>query len=212
MNTPWSPGSFESEPLTKRSWALQETCPLKSSAALQNTQKMYFECNNGIVSEDGACFEDRLCALHRRKESQVKEADHEAWNSLIWTYGDRKLSKPTDKLPALSGLARLFEQRLGAKYVAGLWSDDLIEGLAWQCLGSKKLLSGPRSGYTGPSWSWANYEGLAATGVRKFGFKDIAEIKDWHVEPKTNANPYGEVKEAWIRHSSTFDQTHSKAP
>jgi hypothetical protein len=192
------PADFQNEPLTTRGWALQERV-LARRVLHFNTRKMYFECDNGITGEDGSRVNERLCPLPGRKASKNDISEREIWNSILWRYGDRKFTKVTDKMPALSGLARLFEQRSDAKYVAGLWSDDLIEGLAWQCIGSRSLLSDEESTYMGPSWSWANYSGVAATGVRKRGFKDMAEIKDWHVEAKTDSNPYGEVKDAWIK-------------
>lgn len=88
-----------------------------------------------------------------------------------------KLAKSTDKLPALCGFASLFTRRLGAEYVPGLWSDVLIEGLACQDLGSGKISSEACSGYIGLTWSWANYDGIAVTGVRRNNLKDAAEIK-----------------------------------
>jgi hypothetical protein len=190
------PRGFDLEPLSTRGWALQERV-LAKRVLHYNTQKMYFECNHGIESEDGHRVEQRLCSLRESTHTELEGIDRKLWNRLLWTYGDRKLTKPTDKLPAMSGLAKLFEQRLRAKYVAGLWSNDLIEGLAWQGLGSKRQFSELSDTYTGPSWSWANYDGIAVTG-RERGFEDIAEIKDWSVEVKTDANPYGEVKDAWI--------------
>jgi hypothetical protein len=194
----WRPGEFETESLSRRGWALQERV-LAKRVLHYNAEKMYFECNHGIIGEDDSRVKHRLCSLQESEQSQLEGAGHKMWNHLVWTYGDRKFTKPTDKLPAMSGLAKLFEQRLGAKYVAGLWSDDFIEGLAWQGLASRRQFSELSGVYTGPSWSWANYDGIAATGVRERGFKDVAVVEDWSVELKTDMNPYGEVKNAWIR-------------
>jgi hypothetical protein len=77
-----------------------------------------------------------------------------------------------------------------------LWSDSLIEGLAWQGIGRRAPNS--TTEYTGPSWSWASYDGVAATGLRG-DWKDVAKIEDWHVELRNEGNPFGEVKNAWIR-------------
>jgi hypothetical protein len=96
----------------------------------------------------------------------------------------------------MSGLARLFEQRFRAKYVTGLWSNALIEGLAWQGLGDRKAMDNGE--YIGPSWSWVSYAGIAATGLQE-SWIDTAEVLEWHVDLKNEANPYGEVKDAWIR-------------
>jgi hypothetical protein len=158
---------------------------------------MHFECNNGIADEDGCRLENKPYSLCGSKASLLEGV--KTWNDLLWTYGDRKLTiKATNKLPAMSGLAKLFAKQLRVGYVAGLWSNDLIEGLAWQSIRPMKLLSGLGGGYNGPSLSWANYDGITATGVRNGGFTYVAGIKDWYVNMKTDASPYGEVESAWI--------------
>ncbi|KAE9363904.1 HET-domain-containing protein [Stipitochalara longipes BDJ] len=198
--------SFEGEPLSGRGWALQERV-LARRILHYNTRQILLECNHGIVGEDGCSFDYRyscnLSEIHDIKERQNKKCENSQlgperhmWNNLLWSYGNRKLTKATDKLPAISGLAKLFKSRFGAEYVAGLWSDGLIEGLAWQGLGNKAPNSATQ--YTGPSWSWASYDGIAATGLRG-EWKDVAKIEDWHVELQNEGNPFGEVKNAWIR-------------
>ncbi|KAI0850671.1 heterokaryon incompatibility protein-domain-containing protein [Daldinia vernicosa] len=53
------------------------------------------------------------------------------WLTIIENYSSRQLTKPTDTLPALSGLAKEFHQATGDTYVAGLWKMDIIQGLTW---------------------------------------------------------------------------------
>jgi hypothetical protein len=68
--------------------------------------------------------------------------------------------------------------------------------LAWQGIGHRAPTS--TTEYTGPSWSWASYDGIAATGLRG-EWKDVAKIEDWHVELQNEQNPFGSVRTAWIR-------------
>ena len=194
----WGIGEFKSEPLTNRGWALQERV-LANRLLHYNSRHMYFECNHGIVGEDGCGSDKRYCDLTEDKKQKTPSIglrrETDTWNSLIWAYGQRELTKATDKLPAISGLARLFETP-GSQYVAGLWSSSFIEGLTWQCLGHRAPVSAEE--YTGPSWSWASYDGIAATGLQE-GWKDIAQIENWQADLKNEENPYGEVENAWIR-------------
>jgi hypothetical protein len=198
--------NFEAEPLSGRGWALQERV-LARRILHYNTRQIYLECNHGIMGEDGCSFEHRygcnLSELHETKDPQNKKyqnsqfgPERSMWNRLLWSYGTRELTKATDKLPAISGLAKVFKSQFGTEYVAGLWSDALIEGLAWQGIGRRAPNSTTQ--YTGPSWSWASYDGIAATGLRG-KWKDVAKIEDWHVELQNEGNPFGEVKNAWIR-------------
>ncbi|RYP13316.1 hypothetical protein DL767_010802 [Monosporascus sp. MG133] len=224
---PWVGGFNASEPLAERGWALQERVLARRVLHFNNRQ-MYWECDDGCVGEDGFREERRYCDIYGSElepgSDPVGEKDEwrgennaaaggrgaggregrgsgrrglgNIWYELLWAYGGRKLTKKTDKLPAMSGLAMLMEKRYGAKYVAGLWSDSLIEGLAWKGLSDHAPAS--RSEYIGPSWSWASYSGIAATGLEE-GWRDVAEVQDWHVRVKNERNPYGEVAAAWIR-------------
>lgn len=82
--------------------------------------------------------------------------------------------------------------------MAGLWSDALIEGLAWQGLQSTKDPQAPTSQtYIAPSWSWVSYDGITTTGKGK-NWREITEVLDYHLELKTRY-PYGELKDGWIR-------------
>lgn len=202
----FSSTEFAAEPLTKRGWALQERV-LGKRVIHYNDRQIYFECDKGLFAEDGSHQETRHCRLNDRlspsKElhtSSESETDYEAdlglWHGLVWAYGSRKLSKSTDRMPAISGLARLFHRRLGGQYVAGLWSRAMIEGLAWQGLGERAPAS--RDQYVGPSWSWTSYAGIGATGLSP-GWVDVAHVLDWHVDLKHEANPFGELEDAWVR-------------
>lgn len=197
---------FLNEPLTKRGWALQERV-LGKRVVHYNDRQIYFECDQGIFAEDGSHQEQRHCRLNDRlspsRESPTSsesfpdyEADLRLWYALVWAYGRRRLSRPTDRMPAISGLARLFHKRFGGQYVAGLWSKAMIEGLAWQGLGERAPAC--RDQYIGPSWSWTSYAGIGAMGL-KSGWVDVAQILDWHVDLKHEANPFGEAEDAWVR-------------
>jgi hypothetical protein len=195
-------GSFGSEPLSQCGWALQERVLSRRNLHYCRDQ-LYFECNHGILGENGCYVDRRFCDINKAYEPEaakfrppLHDGHRLLWNSVLREYGRRKLSRPTDKLPAMSGIARLFQERLGAEYVAGLWSDTLIEGLAWQCFKDRSPLDD--AVHTGPSWSWAGYRGIAATGLRQ-DWKDSAEVLEWHVDHKDESKPYGEVKNAWIR-------------
>lgn len=182
--------SFSTEPLTERGWALQErTMPQRTLH--YNDRQMYFECVHGIEAEDGHMSSTTKNFLYQYfPDFELAIAN---WNSLIGDFSKRKLSRNTDRLPALSGWAKKLQKAIGADYVAGLWSNTLVQGLAWECKGERKPAS-PEE-YIGPSWSWASYGGTVSCS--KFEWA-IAEALGWHAEPKEEANPFGEVREAWI--------------
>lgn len=105
------------------------------------------------------------------------------WYLTTAEYSDRRLTKLSDRLPAFSGLARLFHQITGDEYCAGLWRNDICRGLLWQyravrsernetldlfsisfdelAAGASERIVNDRVKPTGngPSWSWISLEG-----------------------------------------------------
>ncbi|KAM5360299.1 hypothetical protein ACJZ2D_013858 [Fusarium nematophilum] len=88
-----------------------------------------------------------------------------AWASIMENYSGRNLTQPKDKLSAISGLASFVvdTKDLGPEsYLAGLWAEDLVEGLLWYV--SSRRASRPSSIYIAPTWSWASLTG----GIKYF--------------------------------------------
>jgi hypothetical protein len=67
------------------------------------------------------------------------------WIKIIENYSCRALTKATDSLPALSGIASEFHRATGDTYVAGLWKGDMLRGLCWVSIASVSSLSMPLS-------------------------------------------------------------------
>jgi hypothetical protein len=80
-----------------------------------------------------------------------------AWGSTMEEYPGRDLTHPRDKTSAISGLASFVVRCQGlaeGSYLAGLWREDLVEGLLWYV-----CQPGPAnhiSTYIAPTWSWAS--------------------------------------------------------
>ncbi|ESA42159.1 HET-domain-containing protein [Neurospora crassa] len=128
-----------------------------------------------------------------------------AWHLLIQTYTKTSLSFPSDKLIAISGLAKLF-QSLAKRddYVAGLWRPWLEGELLWvnaspQCLGAKATTKRPEI-YRAPSWSWASIDGPLSTGTPMkgpdHGFKiRVEDVQlSYLTEDKTGAVTGGQLR------------------
>ncbi|KAF5575829.1 hypothetical protein FPCIR_12968 [Fusarium pseudocircinatum] len=191
--------SLPDEPLSDRGWALQERV-LPYRSLLYTKEQMFFECSEGFRGEDGTVLDWRFVNVHdmpdgqdqkKKPEDKEEEEDpkvilYQSWYSLLWIYGPRKLTEASDKLPAISGLASIFAQRLNDEYVVGLWRSKLLEGLVWQSLRCKRV-----SEYRAPSWSWASMDGIPGLGVRS-PYEEIAKVLDVKVELK-GTNIYGEV-------------------
>jgi hypothetical protein len=96
-----------------------------------------------------------------RTLDEIKAVLFVEWYAMIgfnWErsdYSARRLTVPSDKLPAVSGLAHQVQEAVRSSYHAGLWADSIAYGLQWQRRG---LLQKPEK-WRAPSWSWASLDG-----------------------------------------------------
>lgn len=107
---------------------------------------------------------------------------HDRWYRIVQDYSHRDLTKPEDRLPALSGFAAEWKRvKPEDEYFAGLWKSDIFKGLAWfpspkendirRRLPAIDAPWPPSSRFDGiPSWSWAAFDGpVAHFGENWFG-------------------------------------------
>lgn len=76
----------------------------------------------------------------------------EVWHKIVEEYSSLKLSRQTDSLPALSGLAERMPTHAGP-YLAGLWTDTIRLDLLWRVDLVHKWSTRASDPKT-PSWSW----------------------------------------------------------
>ncbi|ORY62100.1 HET domain-containing protein [Pseudomassariella vexata] len=77
------------------------------------------------------------------------------WRSMVVHYTSLNLTKTSDRLPALSGIARDTARERKSRYLAGLWEDSLMDDLLWVTYSCAK----PRpAAWLAPSWSWVSID------------------------------------------------------
>lgn len=87
------------------------------------------------------------------------------WYLLIQDYSRKQLTFLSDKLPALAGLAQLYQGTMKEdKFLAGLWLSDILIGLMWRHIASdaEKSRGRPKELEKMPSWSWVSVSGPVA--------------------------------------------------
>lgn len=110
----------------------------------------------------------KLAKLEARKARRARKRLNKAtdqWHSIVEQFSALELTKDTDRLPALSGLAERMSPFLG-RYLAGLWQESLLRDLGWRV---DKLLSGLQKSEKGrgPSWSWVSAKAKVAFWTEK---------------------------------------------
>lgn len=134
-------------PLRYRAWVLQERELSKRSIHFGRNQLLW-ECKQTKGSA-------QLPWLEMKKKRGLTYP--EGWLQLTEDYSRRDLTKSMDKLPALAGIAEVYQrQHRGAQYLAGLWSDQFPAALMWH---SVNPLARRHEAYRAPSWSWASLNG-----------------------------------------------------
>ncbi|GKZ38830.1 hypothetical protein AbraIFM66950_011353 [Aspergillus brasiliensis] len=78
------------------------------------------------------------------------------WMSIACNHSGRALSRPTDRLAAIQGLANEFKKTRQDAYVMGLWTGDLPTALLWKVGDDGRRHNRSEDLSIFPSWSWAS--------------------------------------------------------
>lgn len=190
--------------IADRGWVFQERA-LSKRILHFGEEQVHWECVNDDREEiwpSGArafMFGGRDRPFFR-PTSYEQLAHYQGWAGIIEKYSTRKLTYGSDKLPALSGLAREMQCATQDEYFAGLWRQHIVDQLCWETSpGSTELPKIPKN-YRAPSWSWASLDSrVQYTSYPKYpdGDNYLAECKNVRVK-LASTNPFGEVSDAWI--------------
>jgi hypothetical protein len=188
---------LDSSSLQTRGWVLQER--YLSPRTIHLGEMLFWECFKALhseflpkpVADSRISFNKRLIG-----PLQQSEADpYTLWSTLVDNFSTRKLTFETDKLIAISGLARKLQLEIGNdKYVAGLWWNKLPCELTWAADGMCRW----PSKYRAPSWSWASIDGFVLTHRYDPSDQELIEKLDYELEYVAN-DIYGEVSSGHIR-------------
>jgi hypothetical protein len=80
---------------------------------------------------------------------------HERWCGIVEQYTSHFLTRDTDRLVAISGIARRLRPAVNSLYVAGIWVDFIVQDILWSVTGPRQQRDLSTS-YHAPSWSWAS--------------------------------------------------------
>ncbi|KAK8232501.1 heterokaryon incompatibility protein-domain-containing protein, partial [Phyllosticta capitalensis] len=147
--------AFQRAPLLLRAWVYQELV-LSPRTLHFGDQELLWDCKEVATCQCG--LEDRTGRqmsdpLSDKLDSPPKST---LWREVVSRYSNLKLTKESDRLPAIAGVAKQFQRVQGREgYLAGLWKESLLEDLLW----IKEPYTMPdeparRDTSVAPSWSW----------------------------------------------------------
>jgi len=161
---------IEAEPISGRAWTFQERILSPRILCFRSrTPVLEWRCDSAHESnirplEKPFCSDVRLYSsiLPRNSSFMPPLAEHRLsyrWAEIVNTYSVKALTDPSDKLPAIGGVAQEFGHILGTTYYAGLWGRYLLTQLLWRASGSLAEPNLRVEQYRAPSWSWASIDG-----------------------------------------------------
>lgn len=143
------------DPLSSRAWTMQER-ELSPRMLIFCKHQLLWECRCKIASEFIPKSQKeslgRPLSYHMEQLPGGSDTRGRNWNGIVETYSRMNLTFGKDKLPALSGIAKMVMD--DDEYIAGMWKSDLVKGLLWQRKPGEASL-GTSTVWRAPSWSWA---------------------------------------------------------
>lgn len=143
--------NIEHSNLAKRGWTVQERVLSPRLLSFGKTQ-MFYQCLEDEFCESfplgvpGDMIPNKTLGLHGMHAEPQK-----AWCSIVKAYSTAELTKDSDKLIAIAGVADSMQERLCDRYVAGLWEANLLIELLWSASEAHKPRPDP---CIAPTWSW----------------------------------------------------------
>ncbi|KAK4958129.1 hypothetical protein LTR10_004554 [Elasticomyces elasticus] len=200
---PWTANVGTSN-LSTRAWCYQESLLSPRILHFASTQ-LFWECLHCVRSESYSHTDQGNETIELKRAIFGLESYHpepywsndeftepvKLWNNtiVVGNYSERQLSRSSDKLVALAGIAKAFQSRYGMEYHAGLWSEHLVESLCWERAGEEGTKATP---YRAPSWSWASQDSMLDFPFDFIYAQVSARVKSVHTETH-GGQEFGEV-------------------
>jgi hypothetical protein len=152
-------------------------------------RELVLECLNGARCQ---CSTLIVSPIKARLTKTLRGGTDFTWEETVREYSTLDLSYTSDRLPAISALARRFPRADGERYLAGMWESALPLSVGWHVpLGHSKCCRAaePRP----PSWSWASISSQVISG--RYTENEFIPIRMHHVQCETaSKDAFGKIK------------------
>jgi len=143
------------KPLAQRGWAFQEKV-LSHRVLSYGYRGLEWSCPSATYAEF------QYMPVEKDSEPVSPKDLRSQWTSLVEEYSARDLTRLTDRLPAIQGLAQFLCDETKHCYLLGLWRDQLQQQLLWRHKGQNRegtWFHRRQTTYRAPTWSWASVDG-----------------------------------------------------
>lgn len=151
-------------PVDDRAWILQEQV-MSTRLLYFGAGMLHWECLDRYVLEPNPCFHEHTNFSFGKRcndKLAIKSFDLGAsyrtpldiWKSYVRSFTGRKLTKPSDRIPAFLAISKALGKVLNDDFIGGIWTgDNILESLCW------RLLRPDTSEPSSPTWTWASRSG-----------------------------------------------------
>ncbi|KAH7092099.1 heterokaryon incompatibility protein-domain-containing protein [Paraphoma chrysanthemicola] len=220
--------SVRNAALDNRGWVLQERL-LSPRIIYFGRQQLYWECAESTSRQDGRAadvatddlrsdrsfkanldpngplpFSSIPLRPHDLRSTYPDQFKQEAsllrWYNIVEEYTTRNLTYQSDKLPALSGIAKKFQDLTGYEYLAGIWKINILSGILWRVTQPSDELTCAAL----PSWTWARLTGRVrfwsqGTGLPIRQLDGACEMVGLSYTLSSQHNPFGGIESAELQ-------------
>ncbi|PFH59130.1 hypothetical protein XA68_12770 [Ophiocordyceps unilateralis] len=203
------------QPLGFRAWALQERL-LAPRVLTFGQGELFWDCMHTTGASEsfplGVSQARAQLGIPNKVMTDTSDRGslYRTWQRIVEEYARRSLTRPaTDKLVALSAIAKRMAKELDDVYIVGHFQGTLPRSLDWYTLppraerdrhdrwARKRIdVKSEDGGMHGrlPSWSWASMDGQVFPHLhRSVETPSLAVLNSYAVTPVDEANPEGQV-------------------
>ncbi|RSM20689.1 hypothetical protein CDV31_000376 [Fusarium ambrosium] len=188
--------------LNGRGWVFQER--LLSPRTLHFSSQLFWECRTlkacetypcGLPSEPSILGDDvdqTFPGSTKDWRDGLERDGFGYWELLMQMFCRCYLTKESDRLAAIAGIASQAQPLLNDEYLAGLWKSQLPHVLLWKLqnmVGQEDLIVTRPTKYRGPSWTWASldFEAANINILDREGIdRQLVEITEVKIESSTD--------------------------
>lgn len=197
------------EPLNQRAWTLQERLLCPRVLVFPSQGGFLLQCEREQRHDDSIVFghqssTDRIFLFQHSKLAEFRDNSssqnlYESWLMLVRDYSGRKISVVGDKFNAIAGIVDAYQTRFGklfGDYLAGHWSNYLLESLHWYVQNSS--LRPAEETVRPPSWSWLSVDSQVIPLSRlilRQNYVSLAEVQFYGVRLVSERLPFGPVQQ-----------------
>jgi hypothetical protein len=206
---------IRNSPWHARGWVFQEQ-QLSARRFLFGKHMVHFMCGAYQESENGESCGASVVDWHPTTLANYsRDKLYRDFRVCAKAYSSCILSYESDRLPALSGIAKYVFDFAGGKYLAGLWEGDLHCALLWhrspragRNLAERLAMLQASTGSDAPSWSWVFQADYFEYGMPGFTVAyylgsqlrpEYSDIDGQTLLKGAGLNPLGEVQNGRIR-------------